>query len=284
MKYDSGKDTDHRRMERITDIYSDKISAYSQLNENRLKHIYEPEEGLFIAESPNVILRAMDTGYVPESFLIEDALLEKAESITDRYPEATVYTASGEVLSRLTGYPMTRGFLSAMKRRENTDYRSLLKDSRHVAVLVGIENPTNMGAIFRSAAALGIDAVLVSHDSCDPLYRRAIRVSMGTVFQVPWAVIPAQDWTDVLFTAMKDGGYTTFAAALTDDAVPLDRVSEIRKQKAAVFFGSEGEGLDREVTDRCDCRIVIPMEHGVDSLNVAAASAVIFWEMRSALR
>ncbi len=284
MKSDSGEDAGSRRMERITDIYSEKMSVYSQLNENQLKHIYEPEEGLFIAESANVITRAMDAGYVPESFLIEDGLTEKAESITGRFPDVTVYTASKEVISKLTGYPMTRGFLSAMKRREMPDHRRLLDEGRHVAILYGIENPTNMGAIFRSAAALGIDAVLVSHDSCDPLYRRAIRVSMGCVFQVPWAVLPEEDGAEALFDVLKDRGYTTLAAALTDDAVPLDRAGDIRKQKTAVFFGSEGDGLPKDVTEKCDCRIVIPMKNGVDSLNVAAASAVIFWEMTSTLR
>ena len=269
---------------RITDITSDEAAAYSQLNENQLKHIYEPEEGLFIAESINVIKRAMDSGYIAESFLIEDNLLEKAKEITEAHPDVKIYTADKEVISKLTGYPMTRGVLAAMKRQHQQDYRELLSGADHIAVLSGIENPTNVGAIFRSAAALGIDAVLVSPDSCDPLYRRSIRVSMGTVFQVPWTVIPGIDWTKGLFADLKEDGYVTIATAISEDARSLDETGDIWKQKCAVFFGTEGDGLSEEVINKCDHKVMIPMEKGVDSLNVAASSAVIFWEMKRSLR
>lgn len=264
----------------ISDIHKDGVSVYSQLNENQLKHIYEPDAGLFIAESANVITRAIDAGYVPESFLIEENLIEKTKEITERFPDVIVFSAAKEVISRITGYPMTRGVLSAMRRRTLPDYRGLLPGTRHIAVLAGIENPTNMGAIFRSAAALGIEAVLVSSDSCDPLYRRAVRVSMGTVFQIPWTIIPEKDWNETMFDILKKNGYVTVAAAITDDASALDRVDDIWERKTAVFFGSEGDGLPDYLVENCDCKIVIPMKNGVDSLNVAAASAVIFWEMQ----
>lgn len=264
----------------ISDIHDDAVAVYSQLNENQLKHIYEPDTGLFVAESANVITRAMDAGYVPESFLIEESLIEKTKEITERFPDVIVYSAAKEVISRITGYPMTRGILSAMKRRSQPDYRELISGTRHIAVLAGIENPTNMGAILRSAAALGIEAVFISPDSCDPLYRRAVRVSMGTVFQIPWTIIPEKDWNENMFNTLKKEGYVTVAAAITDDAGTLDRMDDIWKQKTAVFFGSEGDGLPDHLVKNCDYRIVIPMKNGVDSLNVAAASAVIFWEMQ----
>ncbi len=263
----------------IYDLKEEGVSIYSSLNENQLKRIYEPELGIFIAESFNVIERAMDAGYIPESFLVDEAKWERARELTGRFPEADIYRAPTEVISKLTGFPLTGGILSAMKRKPLSHYKTLIENSRNIAVLTDIENPTNIGAIFRLAAALGMDSVILSPDSCNPLYRRAIRVSMGSVFQIPWTVISKEDWKKELFEALKHSGFTTAATALTKDCISIKEMSGQWGEKTAVFLGSEGYGLPEDIIEQCDQRVMIPMCNGVDSLNVAAASAVIFWEI-----
>ncbi len=263
----------------IYSITDSEVSVYSRRNENQLKHIYEPEEGLFIAESENVIERAMNAGYIPESFFVEKARLNRAERLLARYPETAVYIAETGIISGITGFPLTGGILSAMRRHKLPDCEEVLKNSDHVAVLADIENPANTGAIFRSAAALGMDAVIITPGSCDPLYRRAIRVSMGTVFQIPWTIISGENWKNRLFDLLKKNGYQTVATALSSDSRPIDQMQGQWNRKTAVFFGSEGNGLPEEMIKDCDHKVIIPMSHGVDSLNVAAASAIIFREM-----
>lgn len=262
----------------ISDIWEKSVELYSGMNENRLKRIYEPDEGLFIAESLNVINRAADAGYIPESFFMEKGKMEKSESLLKRFPEVDVYVASEEIMSKITGYHLTGGILSAMKRRELPDHHEIIRNSRRIAILVDIENPTNIGAIFRSAAALGMDALLLSSDSCDPLYRRSVRVSMGSVFQIPWTVID-KECECRLFDDLKEFGYTTFATALADDAEKLNHINGGWGERTAVLFGSEGTGLSDHLIEKCDRRLTIPMSRNVDSLNVAAASAVVFWEL-----
>ncbi len=266
------------KIREITDITDESAALYSGMNENQLKHIYEPKMGLFIAESLNVIQRAADAGYTPESFFVEKEKLEKAGSLLKRFPDADIYAASENVMSKITGYHLTGGILSAMKRKPLPDYRDIIRASKRIAILADIENPTNIGAIFRSAAALGMDALLLSSDACDPLYRRAIRVSMGSVFQIPWTIIDEKQ-EDRLFDDLKEYGYTTFATALAEDAELLDRISGKWGERTAILFGSEGTGLPEHLIEKCDHKLMIPMSRNVDSLNVAAASAVIFWEM-----
>lgn len=263
----------------ISDISDKSVALYSGMNENQLKHIHEPYEGLFIAESLNVTCRAADAGYRPESFFVEKGKLERCGSLLKRFPDVDVYVASEEIMSGITGYHLTGGILSAMKRWDLPDHHDMIRDSKRIAVLVDIENPTNIGAIFRSAAALGMDALLLSSDSCDPLYRRSIRVSMGSVFQIPWTIMD-KDGEGRLFDDLKGYGYTTFATALADDAVKLDHINGEWGERTAVFFGSEGTGLPDHLIQRCDHKLMIPMSRGVDSLNVAAASAVIFWAIK----
>ncbi|MCR4907746.1 MAG: RNA methyltransferase [Lachnospiraceae bacterium] len=267
------------KIREIKSVIDEAVSVYCQLNENQLKHIHEPEEGLFIAESEHVIERAMDAGYFPESFFVEKARLNKAERLFPGFPDADIYVAETDIISEITGFPLTGGILSAMRRRKLPDCDELLRNSNHVAILADIENPTNVGAIFRSAAALGMDAVIMSHGSCDPLYRRAIRVSMGTVFQIPWTVTDEKDRKINIFELLKKNKYQTVATALSPDSKPIEQMRGQWGRKTAVFFGSEGNGLPEDIIRSCDHRVIIPMSGGVDSLNVAASSAVIFWEM-----
>ncbi|MCR5788909.1 MAG: RNA methyltransferase [Lachnospiraceae bacterium] len=264
----------------VKDITDRTVALYSQMNESQLKHIYEPQMGIFIAESMNVIQRAADAGYIPESFFIEEKKIKKAESLLERFADTDVYVAKEEVMSKITGYHLTGGILAAMKRMPLPDRCDIIRNSKRIAILVDIENPTNIGAIFRSAAALGMDALLLSSDSCDPLYRRAVRVSMGSVFQIPWTIIDMADEND-LFNDLKEAGYTTFATALHKDAEPIDRLRGKWGDKTAILFGSEGTGLKEPLIEKCDRKAVIPMDRNVDSLNVAAASAVFFWEINS---
>ncbi len=262
----------------VRDMTDGSVAVYSRMNENQLKHIYEPKTGLFIAESLNVVQRAADAGYTPESFFIENRKLEKVENLIRKYSDAEVYTASEEVMSGITGYHLTGGILSAMKRKTLPDYRDIIRESKRIAILADIENPTNTGAIFRSAAALGVDALLLSSGSCDPLYRRAVRVSMGSVFQIPWTMIDAEA-EDRLFADLKEYRYTTFATALASDSEQLNRINGDWGERTAILFGSEGTGLPEHLIEKCDHKLMIPMSRNVDSLNVAAASAVIFWEL-----
>ena len=264
----------------IADFEDPALDVYARLTENQLVSRERPEDGLIIAESALVIERALDAGFEPVSFLAETRLLPKAEAILARCPEdLPVYTAERELLARLTGYTLTRGVLCAMRRPAPKSPSSVIADARRVAVLEGVVDATNIGAIFRSAAALGMDAVLLSPTCCDPLTRRAVRVSMGTVFQLPWATFDT--WPAGGMEILRGAGFATCAMALRDDSLALgdERLNSL--PKLAIVLGAEGDGLANGTIAACDYTVRIPMAHGVDSLNVAAASAVAFWELRA---
>lgn len=259
---------------KIENFAAPELDVYARLSEPQLLHYYEPQPGLFLAESPRVIERALDAGYEPVSFLAGSAELAANEAPFAHCPDAPVYTAETKVLEQLTGFALTRGMLCAMHRRTLPAMEEICRNARRVAILENVVNPTNVGAIFRSAAALGIDAVLLTSGCSNPLYRRAIRVSMGTVFQVPWAYVP-EDWPALL----RAQGFRTAAMALRDDSVRLDDPRLTQAEKLAVVMGTEGDGLADATIAACDFTVRIPMHHGVDSLNVAAASAVAFYQL-----
>ena len=266
----------------ITDLADPALDVYARLTEAQLRNRLRPEDGLFIAESPKVIGYALDAGYAPVSLLLERRhIAGKAAPLLARVGEIPVYTAEPALLERLTGYPLTRGVLCAMRRRPLPGAEALCRDARRVAVLEGIVDTTNIGAIFRSAAALGVDAVLLSPSCCDPLNRRAVRVSMGTVFQVPWTYLgdsPAE-WPEAGLKRLKALGFESVALALSDDSLDIDDPALASRPRLALVLGTEGDGLAPATIARCDFTARIPMAHGVDSLNVAAAGAVAFWEL-----
>ncbi len=261
----------------ITDFSAPELDVYARLTENQLVNRAFPDNGLFIAESPLVIERALNAGCVPVSLLMEAKHAQgKAKDIINRCEGVPVFTAPIEVLVKLTGFHLTRGVLCAMRRPKLPDASEICPGCRRIAVLENVMNPTNVGAIFRSAAALGIDAVLLTDAGSDPLYRRAIRVSMGTVFQIPWTYIPEGcDWQDLL----HEMGFITAAMSLREDSLPINEPSLRRIPKLAIVLGTEGDGLAASTIASCDCAVRIPMYHGVDSLNVAAASAVAFYQL-----
>jgi tRNA G18 (ribose-2'-O)-methylase SpoU len=300
----------------IKDLDAPELQIYYNLNEAQLFHYFEPKPGIFIAESPKVIKRALDAGCVPMSFLMEKkhvktqakeilARCEKLQSQdikqTDKMEaengnssmaaehdipvctaecEIPVYMAEIEVLAKITGYQLTRGMLCAMYRPTLPSVEQLCKNARRVAILENVVNPTNIGAIFRSAAALGMDAVLLTSACADPLYRRASRVSMGTVFQIPWTYFDKNaSWPDGAMDVLHKLGYKTAAMALRDDSVSIDDEKMMAEEKLAIVLGTEGDGLADHTIADCDYTVKIPMTHGVDSLNVAAASAVAFWQL-----
>ena len=266
----------------ITDFAAPELDVYARLTEGQLKNRADLAKGLFIAESPNVILRALDGGYEPVSLLMERRHIEgQAREVVERCGDIPLYTAPLPVLTELTGFPLTRGVLCAMRRRPLPAPEEVLAGARRIAVLEDIMNPTNVGAIFRSAAALGMDAVLLTPSCSDPLYRRAVRVSMGTVFQIPWTHIGEEltDWPHPGLERLRELGFKTAAMALRDDAVSIDDPALMAEEKLAVVLGTEGEGLADGTIADCDYTVRIPMSHGVDSLNVAAASAVAFWQL-----
>lgn len=264
----------------ITDLEIPELEVYIDRKEVQLLHYYEPEPGIFIAESPNVILRALEAGYEPLSLLMEKKPLdEKERAILDRCGEIPVYTASLEILTRITGYQLARGMLCAMRRKALPSLKEICAGKRRIAILEDVVNPTNVGAIFRSAAALSMDAVLLTKGSSDPLYRRAVRVSMGTVFQIPWTIMDAGDWPERAMQELRSMGYRTAAMALKEDSVSLKDERLKKEEKLAIVLGTEGDGLTGRTIADCDYTVMIPMAHGVDSLNVAAASAVAFWEL-----
>lgn len=266
----------------ITDFSAPELDIYARLTEGQLLNRHEPEKGLFIAESPKVVERALDAGCQPVSLLLERRhIAGEARSVIERCQNVPVYTADFDVLTKLTGFALTRGVLCAMHRPPLPDVKEILKNSRRIAILENIMNPTNVGAIFRSAAALNVDAVLLTPDCSNPLYRRAIRVSMGTVFQIPWTFLgnkPSQ-WPGPGMSLIKNFGFRTAAMALTDKSIPLHDPRLLAEEKLAIILGSEGDGLLDSTIAACDYTVRIPMSHGVDSLNVAAASAVAFWQL-----
>lgn len=266
----------------ITDFHAPELDPYARLTQNQLRNRLEPEKGIFIAESPKVIDRALDAGYKPVSLLMErKQITGPAAGILSRCGDAPVYTADREMLAELTGFELTRGVLCAFRRPAPRPVEELCKNARRVAVLEGIVDSTNVGAIFRSAAALNMDAVLINPSCCDPLCRRAVRVSMGTVFQVPWGQLgeaPA-DWSEKGMDILHSLGFKTAAMALSDRSVSIDDEQLAKEPKLAIVLGTEGDGLAAGTIASCDYTVRIPMSHGVDSLNVAAASAVAFWQL-----
>ena len=264
------------------------LRIYTSLSETQLYHINEPLKGIFIAESPKVIDRALDAGYKPVSLLVDEQELSKdASRILERISAlpggpVPVFAAKEEILRKLTGFPLTRGCLCAMERRALPTIEETVRNASRIAVLEEVVNPTNVGAIFRSAAALGMDAVLLTHGCSDPLYRRAVRVSMGTVFQIPWTFTGDRKeagWPEPGISLLGELGFKTVAMALKSDSLSISDPVLHREPKLAILLGTEGEGLSEETIALCDYTVMIPMDHGVDSLNVAAASAVAFWEL-----
>ena len=260
---------------KISSLETPGLEVFSQLTEAQLRMELEPEKGLFIAESPKVIRVALDAGWEPAALLCESRHIEgDAKDIVERLPaDVPIYTGSREMLASLTGYTLTRGVLCAMRRKPFLPLAEVLRDARRIVVIEAVSDTTNIGAIFRSAAALGIDAVLLTKDSCDPLNRRAVRVSMGSVFLVPWT------WLDQPVSTLRDYGFRTAAMALSDNSIPLDSPELTQEPRLAIIMGTEGDGLPQKTISEADYTVKIPMSHGVDSLNVAAAAAVAFWEL-----
>ncbi len=265
----------------ITNFNVPELDVYARISEVQLLRYFEPKPGLFIAESPKVIERALNGGYEPLSFLVEKKDIEgEAGKILEAFPEVPVYTADYEVLVKLTGFALTRGMLCAMRRRELPSLERICEGASRIVILENVVNPTNVGAIFRSAAALHMDGILLTGGCSDPLYRRASRVSMGTVFQIPWIYFDKKiSWPGKGMELLKDMNFKTVAMALREDSVGLDDPALAGEEKLAIIMGTEGEGLADETIEACDYTVKIPMSHDVDSLNVAAASAVAFWEL-----
>ena len=290
------------RIKKIGDFDAPELDIYARFTEAQLLNKDRPEDGLFIAESPKVILRALDAGYLPVSILTEERHIEgESREVIARCRDIPVYTAGVDVLTRLTGFPLTRGMLCAMHRKPLPSAEEICRSAKRIAVLENVMNPTNVGAIIRSAAALNMDGVLLTPGCSNPLYRRAVRVSMGTVFQIPWSILEGGDadgsrekegsetkkngtrktkvWPGAGMTLLKELGFRTAAMALTDNSVGIDDEKVCGEEKLAIILGTEGEGLSPETIAACDYTVRIPMSHGVDSLNVAAASAVAFWQL-----
>ena len=266
----------------ITDFQAPELDVYARLTEAQLLNRHNLKEGLFIAESPKVIERALDAGCEPVSFLVQRQHIEtQAKELIARCGDIPVFTAEFDILTQLTGFMLTRGMLCAMRRPALPTVEEICGSATRIAILENVMNPTNVGAIFRSAAALGIDAVLLTPGCSNPLYRRSARVSMGTVFQIPWTYIGEEtaDWPDAGMARLHALGFKTAAMALSDDSVSIDDPALMAEEKLAIILGTEGDGLADVTIDGCDYTVKIPMSHGVDSLNVAAASAVAFWQL-----
>lgn len=263
----------------ITDLSAPELDVYARLTQSQLRNRLQPDKGIFIAESPKVIAIALNTGCTPLSLLMERKhITGDGADIIRRCPDIPVYTANREILSQLTGYTLTRGVLCAMRRPTPLSVAQVCNGARRLAVLDGIVDSTNIGAIFRSAAALGMDGVLLTQTCCDPLCRRSVRVSMGTVFQIPWAYF--EDDMSVWVPFLKHNGFKTVAMALDDKAISIEDPALCDEEKLAIILGTEGDGLAHSTIENCDYNVIIPMYHNVDSLNVAAASAVAFWQLR----
>ncbi len=266
----------------ITDFSASELDVYARLTEAQLLNRHEPEKGLFIAESPKVVERALDAGCTPVSLLLERKhITGEAKDVIARCGDIPIYTADFDVLTQLTGFQLTRGVLCAMLRPKLPNIEEVCHNARRIAILENVVNPTNVGAIFRSAAALNIDAILLTPACSNPLYRRAIRVSMGTVFQIPWTFLGKEstECTAPDLEIIKKLGFKTAAMALTEDSVSIDDAALMAEEKLAIILGTEGDGLASSTIADCDYTVKIPMSHGVDSLNVAAASAVAFWQL-----
>ncbi len=276
----------HDNIIKISNLNEKEIWPYVSRSEVGLLRCNEPQPGIFVAESPNVIERAINAGYEPVSFLIEEKYLDGSIrdgmvrfELIERFPDVPVYTACGEVLKDLIGYKLTRGMLAAFKRKRLMTLSEIIKGKRRIAVLEDIVNPTNIGAIFRSAAALKMDAVILSYGCSDPLYKRASRVAMGNVFLVPWTIMDKDMWPDEGMKILRSEGFKTAAMALCNDSVSIADKNLHQEEKLALILGTEGSGLLDETIKQCDYTVKIPMADGVDSLNVAAAAAVAFWEL-----
>lgn len=276
----------HDNIIKISNLNEKEIWPYVSRSEVGLLRCNEPQPGIFVAESPNVIERAINAGYEPVSFLIEEKYLDGSIrdgmvrfELIERFPDVPVYTACGEVLKDLIGYKLTRGMLAAFKRKRLMPLSEIIKGKRRIAVLENIVNPTNIGAIFRSAAALKMDAVILSYGCSDPLYKRASRVAMGNVFLVPWTIMDKDMWPDEGMKILRSEGFKTAAMALCNDSVSIADKNLHQEEKLALILGTEGSGLLDETIKQCDYTVKIPMADGVDSLNVAAAAAVAFWEL-----
>lgn len=269
------------RLVELSSLDDPALDVYARLTEAQLRNRLEPAKGIFIAESPKVISRALDAGISPLSYLMEESRLEEARPLVERSGDVPVYTGPSELLEQLTGFKLTRGVLCAMRRPPLPSVEEVLAGASRVAVLDGVVDHTNVGAMFRSAAALGVDAVLVTPTCCDPLYRRSVRVSMGAVFQIPWTRIgeSVRDWPEAGLARLEASGFSTAAFALEETSLSLGDARLSGEEKLAMVFGTEGDGLSRRAIDGCDYTVRIPMSHGVDSLNVAAASAVAFWQL-----
>ena len=266
----------------ITDFADPQLDIYARLTEAQLLNRFEPKKGMFIAESPKVIMRALDAGCQPVSLLVErNHINEEAAEAIHRCGDVPVFTASLDVLTQLTGFQLTRGMLCAMRRPALKTVEEAIGSAKRIAVLENVQNPTNVGAIFRSAAALNMDAILLTPGCSDPLYRRSARVSMGTVFQIPWTFIGSSihDWPEPGMSTLRSLVFKTAAMALSDDSVSIDDPRLMAEEKLAILLGSEGDGLSDGTIAHCDYTVKIPMTHWVDSLNVAAASAVAFWQL-----
>ena len=266
-------------MIKIDSIDDSRVDIFTKYNEAQLYHYYEPKPGVFIAETPEVIKRALDRGAEPIAFLVEEKAYESevvTELLSHVDDDVDIFVAELNVINKITGFNLTRGVLAACHRPSLPDVNSLLQSSKRIAILEDVMNPTNVGAIFRSAAALGVDGIILTHDSADPFYRRAARVAMGTVFQVPWTYFDkGSDYVSVLHKS----GFAVVSMALKDNAISLADPVLKKQEKLAVIFGTESTGIKQETIDASDYVTIIPMHHGVDSLNVAAASAVTFWEL-----
>lgn len=276
----------HDNIIKISNLNEKEIWPYVIRSEVGLLRCNEPQPGIFVAESPNVIERAINAGYEPVSFLIEEKYLDGSIrdgmvrfELIERFSDVPVYTACGEVLKDLIGYKLTRGMLAAFKRKRLMPLSEIIKGTRRIAVLENIVNPTNIGAIFRSAAALKMDAVILSYGCSDPLYKRASRVAMGNVFLVPWTIMDKDMWPDEGMKILRSEGFKTAAMALCNDSVSIADKNLHQEAKLALILGTEGSGLLDETIKQCDYTVKIPMADGVDSLNVAAAAAVAFWEL-----
>ena len=268
----------------ISDFSDPRLDVYARLTEAQLLNRFEPAKGMFIAESPKVIDRALNAGCRPVSLLMERKDIDgSAKEIIERCGNIPVFTADRDILCQLTGYQLTRGVLCAMLRPSLPSVENAISGARRIVILENVQNPTNVGAIFRSAAALGMDAILLTPGCSNPLYRRSARVSMGTVFQIPWTFIGEQtaDWPEKGMEKLRSLGFKTAAMALSDNSVSIDDPHLAKEEKLAIILGSEGDGLTDTTIADCDYTVKIPMYHGVDSLNVAAASAVAFWELRA---